>query len=107
MYATNLINKKVGPQGNIKKRFPCPKWDDPCDSCNFKSSLFHRWEAVYSSDEEGEAGGAETEAVLSIFYQLGTILKFLVKHLRICCKITRALNPTDYPRRTLKRTSRL
>ena len=26
-------------------------------------NLVKRWEAVYSSDEEGEAGGAETQAV--------------------------------------------
>lgn len=26
-------------------------------------TLFCRWEAVYSSDEEAEAGGAETQAV--------------------------------------------
>lgn len=32
-------------------------------SWNIKGSVCTRWEAVYSSDEEGEAGGAETQAV--------------------------------------------
>ena len=39
-----------------------------------KKFCFPRWEAVYSSDEEGEAGGAETQAVGGLFYmQLETL----------------------------------
>ena len=41
----------------------CPqKWTHACVEY-LKKFCFPRWEAVYSSDEEGEAGGAETQAV--------------------------------------------
>ena len=49
MFLKNVCMFPISKVLNIK-RFPCP-----------------RWEAVYSSDEEGEAGGAETQAVGAFF----------------------------------------
>ena len=41
-------------------------------------NLVKRWEAVYSSDEEGEAGGAETQAVRIEKYFFFEIQEFYI-----------------------------
>ena len=69
---------KIKPQYNVCNKptteHDCPqKWTHACVEY-LKKFCFPRWEAVYSSDEEGEAGGAETQAVGGLFYmQLETL----------------------------------
>jgi len=70
--------------------------------------LFCRWEAVYSSDEEAEAGGAETQAVVKDMKRREAAVAAVVEEVTKKQVIThRALAHADGPTQQGERWKRL